>query len=188
MNKNFFNVMFIFKIPVKKDFKKKEKIFIINNHNELEKIPAKIDNVLKNKIKARLSKECTAYLYIEQGVIKGYLFSHHPKVKDIWHDFLPTNHFDARLFDIYVQPAYRGCEIAPMLQQEFVNDMYKRGVLFLWSAVNHRNYNSINCHRKVNSQIIQKNFLIKIFGRNIISIVWPTLKINILIGKRRNKL
>jgi len=174
-------------VPLKESVPLKN-IYIIRNDAELENLSVQISDALSKKIKLRLKNECTAYLFVESGVLKGYMFCHHPNLRTVWHDCLPTNVSEGRIFDVYVFPEHRGKGLAPTLHCTLVNDMYSKGVSIVWSVVKTTNYNSLEYHQKVNAVKIKEVFIFKFVRCNIVSVVWPGLKIYLLFGRRRNKL
>lgn len=126
------------------------------------------------------------FIFSDDGEIKGYSFVHTPEDEE-WNDALPTHPKTARLSSTYVEPEYRGLGIrGKILSAQFA--YCQQADLSLWSVIEKSNTSSIRSTEKSGGVRTRTNYLIKVVGRNVLSICTKPLKIYVLIGRRRARL
>jgi GNAT superfamily N-acetyltransferase len=106
----------------------------------------------------------------ETSQLAGYYWVIVPDKKPVWHDKYCVRPGEAFGFDAFVVPEYRGKGIFPFLKAEAVKDCtLDRKCKGLYSVVERSNKSSIKANLKLGS-IVGKNYLVKIFRRNVMSI------------------
>lgn len=123
------------------------------------------------------------FIYLENNVVKGYSFLHLPKNIE-WHDSLPTRNDEARTVSSFVEPDFRGIGIRGELlksQKNFCLENKKK----LWCVIEGTNTSSIKATQKAGVEKVRMNYLVKIIGRNIFSILTNTLSFFFLWGEKR---
>lgn len=142
-----------------------------------------IDSRLRYYLMMRKGKpEWVLFYFGSSKDIYGYSFLHIPK-KTEWNDSLPTKPTEARTSASYTYPEYRGQGI----RGEVINlqvGYAQKNKLKLWSVIEESNNLSLHASRK-NGRPYRVNYLIKIMGRNIISILTNPFRIYLLLGDRR---
>lgn len=122
------------------------------------------------------------FAYLEGLEILGYSFLHIP-VSEEWNDSLPTFKGEARISSAFVYPQYRGKgirgEIYKMQYQYACEHSLK-----LWSVIEKSNFSSIKAASKTGG-VEGLNYLIKVLGRNVLSIVSNPFRVYLLYGRRR---
>lgn len=141
------------------------------------------DLVLRRYVDNRIgSCSWTLFLYWERDVLAGYSFLHTPSHEE-WNDSLPTFPKEARISSQFVYPEFRGKGIIGrlFLAQKIHAEQTSKT---LWSVIENSNYASMKAASKVGF-VKRKNYLIKFFGRNIISVLTSPLEVYVLYGCRR---
>jgi GNAT superfamily N-acetyltransferase len=140
------------------------------NEFAIDNLPGDASPRLRKLISARTrSASWRLFVYHDQGTIKGYSFLHAPKSID-WIDSLPTLPQQARLSSSFVEPDYRGQGVrGKILWHQFqycMTENYK-----LWAVIEKSNTSSIRVAEKVGAVRSRTNYLIKIAGHNVFSIL-----------------
>ncbi|WDZ51161.1 hypothetical protein LF296_18060 [Acinetobacter vivianii] len=123
------------------------------------------------------------FLYIENHQVLGYSFLHTPFSTE-WNDSLPTYKHEARESSTYVEVSARGKGIRGILlasQKKYCLEQNRK----MWCVIEAANEASIKSTKKSGVISIEKNYLLKLWGRNIVSILMHTLKIFFLWGEKR---
>lgn len=131
--------------------------------------------LLKYLERRRGERSWYLFAYIDQGIMKGYSFLHLPH-KEEWHDSLPTRPGEARETATFVEPEYRGQGIRGGLlaaQFKYCQENNKK----MWAVIERSNVSSIKSTLKNGGKCIGSNYLIKVLGKNVISIVTKPLKV-----------
>lgn len=135
-------------------------------------------------IKKREGKESwRLFLYIEGNKVLGYSFLHVPLYTE-WNDSLPTYRDEARESSTYVEASARGRGIRGYLlasQKQYCLEKNKK----MWCVIESINSASIKSTKKSGVISIEKNYLIKLMGRNIFSILTKSFKLFLLLGDKR---
>ncbi len=138
---------------------------------------------LSSTIKERVNNPAwVCFYYHDNNIIMGYSFLHIPHIIE-WNDSLPTLPNEARLGSNFVHPNYRGQRIRGEICKQQINYAYKHK-LKLWSVIEKTNIASIRAESRFKTTKTN-NYLIKFFGRNIITILSEPLRIYVLKGNRR---
>lgn len=124
------------------------------------------------------------FYYIHNNTILGYSFLHITENEE-WNDALPTKHGEARLGSNFVYPEYRGRRIRGSICKQQINYAYEAN-LKLWSVIERSNTASIAAESPY-SQICSRNYLIKLLGKNIITIISKPLQMHILLGDKNER-
>ena len=132
------------------------------------------------RFERRLNSECTGYFYIIDGQAAGMIWANHPS-SEMWFDSMPTMPGSARAVGTFVHPNYRGRGVAVALRQFLVHDMNNRGISNVWGVAEFSNKRSQAYNQKAGIERIEVNWLVKFYGRNVLSIVgrrvfvlWPS--------------
>lgn len=143
------------------------------------------DDRLAVFLKNRLNNPAWIFFYHHEGEeILGYSFLHVPEQPE-WNDSLPTMPGEARVGSNYVYPKYRGRGIIGSICRQEIN-FSRINNLKLWSVIEKSNTASLRAEGKY-CTAKKNNYLIKIYARNIISIVTNPLRLYLLLGKRRER-
>lgn len=146
------------------------------------------DFVISERLNAYIQKRkgmdtWRLFLYIENYQILGYSFLHTPLSTE-WNDSLPTYNNEARESSTYVESVARGRGIRGILlasQKKYCSEQNKK----MWCVIEAVNEASIKSTKKSGVKYIEKNYLLKFFGRNIFSILTNTLSFFLLWGEKR---
>lgn len=122
------------------------------------------------------------FYYKENDEIHGYGFLHIP-VKEEWNDCLPTVKGQARVGSVYVYPKHRGKGIRGVIAKCQIQYSQEHN-LKLWSVIEASNKASIRAASKTGF-INRHNYLCKIIGVNIVSIMTNPFKVYLLLGDKR---
>lgn len=142
---------------------------------------SRLDKAFKNYMERRKNNTTwRAYGYFIEDTLVGYGFIHIPESVE-WNDALPTLPNEARIGSLYVNPEYRGRRIVNEICLALIKNTQRDKV---WAVIESSNKSSLKAALRIGN-IWKTNFLIKIFGRNIISITTKPLKIYFLIKNRR---
>lgn len=141
------------------------------------------DQRLLNYLNNRMEKTSwILFLYKETEEIKGYGFLHIPGLEE-WNDSLPTFSYEARSSSRFVFSESRGQGIHGQLSIAMRHYAQKHNRI-LWSVIENSNDASIRAAIKTGI-LKRKNYLIKIAGRNVISVLTNPFKFYVLYGSRR---
>ena len=167
-------------------FSENERVSFFSLDNmEIESVLKYNDSNLARYLNMRAGDPSWYFFYYSEGdEILGYSFLHIP-VKVEWNDSLPTLSGEARVSSNYVYPEHRGKKIRGLICEQQIDYSFKKG-LKMWSVIERFNNSSIRaeskyCYRKEN------NYLLKVFSRNIISIISNPFQIHLLLGRKREK-
>lgn len=134
--------------------------------------------------KRRGSPNWILFYYIQGSSILGYSFLHTP-IKEEWNDSLPTRPGEARLGSNFVYPEYRGRRIRGSICKQQINYAYKTN-LKLWSVIEKSNTASIAAENSY-SKVWSQNYLIKLLGKNAVTIISNPLEAHILLGHKNER-
>lgn len=180
-------------------FFKKRYIFSYSNQSEISDniyflsmadfdtnlLPIILDSRLNNYLEMRRGNSRWIIFYYEfDDEIYGYSFLHIPAQEE-WHDSLPTMINEARTSATYVYPEYRGKGIRGKIFSEQMKYAEKYGIK-LWSVIEDSNSSSLRASSKMGKSY-RVNYLIKIMGRNIFSVLTDPFQVYLLLGDRREK-
>lgn len=98
-----------------------------------------------------------------------------PPNKPYWYDNLHSNFDECRFANDYVVPEYRGKHIAQYINQERLDYAFNSGFNSVSVIVEAYRKPAVHNQKKV-SRLVGKNYLIKLFGINIISVLKETAK------------
>ncbi len=122
------------------------------------------------------------FYYKKNDEIQGYGFLHIP-VKEEWNDCLPTTRGQARVGSVYVYPEHRGKGIRGVIAKYQIQYSQERN-LELWSVIEASNIASIRAASKT-GYIHRSNYLGKVLGVNIFSVLTNPFKVDLLLGGKR---
>lgn len=122
------------------------------------------------------------FYYKENDEILGYSFLHTP-AKIEWNDALPTMPYSARVSSNFVYPKHRGKGIRSVIAKCQMQYSQEHN-LKLWSVIEASNNASIRAASKTGF-INRHNYLCKIIGVNIFSIMTNPFKVYLLLGDKR---
>lgn len=172
-----------FKIKIIVDFRQLNANLIKNLSNE------SLRNLDLTKIQKRLAYGNNIWFYIidelHDCIIASY-WAIIPKNEGVWHDSFFIQPHDALLCNAFVNPKFRRLGFYEFLIQfthtYLLNYINCRSV---YTIVEKSNYASLSANRKSGVLLIYRQFLLKIFGINVISIIKSEKKIQIrsLIGR-----
>lgn len=123
-----------------------------------------------------------AFFFLRDGCILGYSFLHVPTEIE-WNDSLPTLAYEARVSNQFVYPEYRGRGVVNAIlraQSQFA----KQESRMLWAVIEKSNFSSMKAGLRA-GRIVRKNYLVKLVGRNVISILTNPFRVYLLTGWRR---
>lgn len=107
----------------------------------------------------------------ETREIIGHQWAVFPEKKDsVWHDCLPIKKGSAYSADAYIVPEYRGRRLHAYMKRELIARLVKMGIQSCYAVVENMNERSFRSNSRT-GRILARNVLIKLFGRNILSIV-----------------
>lgn len=125
---------------------------------------------------------------VEKGKqILAYAWMNSPTDREVWHDSLPTEVGEIRIFDVWTDPLHRGQGLAGTLYAAILNEATQKPLRRIWAVVESSNYSSIRLHEKSGFVVSSTNWLIKFWGCNVFSVI-PGRGLCFLIGVRRNRL
>ena len=158
----------------------------------LENVPGKLLNIaISERLRRFIEKrsDCQSwrlFVFEEQSRIVGYSFIHAPVCVE-WNDSLPTHPLTARLSSDYVEQEFRGKGIrGKILSDQF--EYCRQEGLYLWSAIERTNASAIRATEKAGGVRVSTNYLVKVIGRNVLSICTKPFEVYVLVGKRRSRL
>ena len=126
------------------------------------------------------------FVYSESGIIQGYSFLHVPKRVE-WHDSLPTFPGEARETSTFVEPEHRGKGIRGIILEQQKSYCIKNNLTF-WCVIENVNTDSIRSTVRSGGTPVRDNYLIKLWKRNVLSILTRPLRPYFLHGVRRARL
>ena len=174
--------------------------FHILGPSELEaKVPPSVQAFLERRATPKslnqrlLSKNCCAFIAITESADLpiGVVWALAPQDTTTWHDSIPVRPGEALGFGAYVTPQFRrrGLFLAMLYERDryLLNDL---GVNRVLRVVENSNVPSYNGLVKYGARRIADNLLVKLMGRNILSIFRHDnrLEIYALVGNRRARL
>lgn len=127
--------------------------------------------------------EFPLFVAVEDNEILGYSFLFIP-VTRAWHDSLPSNPGEARETSTWVEPAHRGQGVRQSLLAAQVDYCQERGVRLL-AVIEAANVASARSSVRSGANVSQRNVLIKVLGRNVLSLTTNPLRAHLLVGARR---
>jgi len=152
---------------------------------DIEPLLPGLDETLKKYLNMRQNSSAWIFFsYQVNGKLAGYSFLHVP-VTDEWNDALPTHNGSARVASVFVNEKHRGRRIAEKLLSAMSKYGYDNS-LSIWAVVEASNSSSLKLFLR-NGYIMKKNYLIKIWKRNVFSILTHPFKIYFLLGDKRAK-
>lgn len=122
--------------------------------------------------------------YREEEERMGYSFLHVPAQEE-WNDSLPTRPGEARISSSFVYPEFRGRGIRGEMFKKQYQYSAENG-LKLWAVIEKSNYASIKAASKTGN-IERENYLVKIVGKNVISILTSPLSIDLLVEEKASR-
>ncbi|MCH7337301.1 hypothetical protein [Acinetobacter sp. NIPH 2699] len=133
--------------------------------------------------KRKFSPDWQIFIYLDNDTVQGYSFLHIPQ-ESVWHDSLPTGKDEARTVSSFVEPAFRGRGIRGELLKSQKNFCIKNNKA-LWCVIESTNISSIRATQKSKIVMIRTNYLLKLIGRNVFSILTNPFKFFLLWGNKR---
>lgn len=133
---------------------------------------------------------CTLFLYTVDQEIAGWYWGIAPKVDRIWHDRVPIDPETVFLFNAFVPEKHRGRGIYRELIIAAVN-YYRRNAPdgSISIVVERRNKVSLYINSSMGFKVVRRNFLIKSFGKNVLSVFTNPIRIYwVLTSAPRNNL
>jgi len=152
-------------------------LLIVKQTNELlpKHRKALLEHIGKDKLNSRLSNPCiTLYLaiYKETKAVAGYYCTAVPDQLPIWHDKVYVSPCSVLGLDAFTISAYRGKRVFPFLKAHAIHQhINKEGHKFFYSVVEISNKSSLQSNHRLGLNIVGKNYLIRFFKKNIISII-----------------
>ena len=105
------------------------------------------------------------------GQVVGYQWAVFPTENTtIWHDSLPVKPGEACSANHFVRPAYRGRGINRILTKYMVNSLKESNITSCFAVIENKNKASLKSSLRFGSKEAA-NYLVKLLGRNIFSIV-----------------
>lgn len=158
-------------------------IFISMTDSDIESLLERADTHFVKYLRMRKDNPAwIVFYYQKDDEIYGYSFLHAP-IEEEWNDSLPTNSKEARVSTDFVYPEHRGKGILGEITKCQIKYAAENN-LKLWCVIESSNTSAIRASYKY--KFIEKsNYLIKILGRNFISIVTNPLRVTILLGRKR---
>lgn len=178
---------YIYNYPIKKE----SITHSIQTFDLINSLPAHLLEIatdrLKHYIKIRSnSPNWIIFLCVKNNEIIGYSFLHTPSSIE-WNDSLPTLSGEARESSTYVEPTHRGKGIRSMLLAAQVNYCNQQNKT-MWAVIEKSNSSSIKSTERFGAIRIRTNYLIKIIGRNFLSILSGPLSFYLIDKSKRQRL
>lgn len=167
-------------------YDKNENVLFFNMNEE---VPTAIKNVNDKRLKKFIDDRFNdsswiLFFYLKDNEVMGYSFIHAPSDVE-WNDSLPTSPGEGRTTSTYVYPKYRGKRIRNYIaQQQFAYALSNN--LKLWSVIEASNTASLKSSLRI-GRIKKTNYLIKIYGKNIISIIIKPFEFFLLVGRKHER-
>lgn len=181
----FFKKRIIFK--AEKDFlssKKKDEneynFFLVTLSNLQELYALKDREKLGQRAESRLLHgNVFAVIATKETVAVGFYWGvKGSKNNVVWHDKIPLFEKQGLAFNAYVFPDFRRKGIYRLLQYEVHKHLFENGCQEVFTIVEEANAPSIKANVKFGLEICAKNYLLKILGKNIISIIKKPKEVN----------
>jgi len=167
---------------------------IVNERKKLQSITNINSSLNENKVEIFLKRlenlSLTLYLALDKNnsKIAGYYWTAEAKEKPIWHDNSYIEPGSVLGLDAYTLPEYRGKNTFPFLKAVAINNMItSKEYNKFYSVVEESNNASIRSNEKLGLKIVGKNYLLKIFKRNVFSIIHRNNRWEIHCVLRRSK-
>jgi len=151
---------------------------IITSSNDLS---AKADmwdltgyNLVEKFAKRLKDPSLTLYLALdrENARIAGYFWTAEANEGPVWHDKIYVEPGSALGLDAFTLPEYRGKGAFPFLKSVAIRRTVLEGdARALYSIVEGSNYASIRANEKLGLKKAGENYLIKVFGENVLSVI-----------------
>jgi RimJ/RimL family protein N-acetyltransferase len=107
---------------------------------------------------------------------------------DRWHDKIHVDDGDALLFDAYVIPRYRQQGVYSDINRRLGSVADKMGADRLFAVVESKNEASMKAHKKCGMEAIGTNYLVKVFRRNVATILVSENTVSISLSPLLNQL
>ncbi|WP_186474883.1 GNAT family N-acetyltransferase [Psychrobacter sp. KCTC 72983] len=152
---------------------------------DIEPLLKRIDSRFANYLRMRKDNPAWILFYFEiDNKILGYSFLHVP-VQEEWNDSLPTNSGEARVSTNFVYPEYRGKGILSEIAKCQIKYASEHD-LKLWCVIENSNVPAMRATCK-NAHIDRTNYLIKVMKRNVFSVLTNPVRVNLLLGNKRER-
>lgn len=138
----------------------------------------------------RVHLGCTLFLYTVDQEIAGWYWGVAPKTDRIWHDRVPVDTETVFLFNAFVPEKHRGRGVYRELITAAVNHYRKNAPdRSISIVVERQNKVSLHINSSMGFNVVRRNFLIKSFGKNVLSVFTNPIRIYwVLTGAPRNNL
>lgn len=141
------------------------------------------DEKLLSHLKKRQGDSAWVFFFCNDGLnTLGYGFLHAPRQEE-WNDSLPTLPGEARISSTFVYPDFRGRGV----RAEIFKAQYfyaQENNLTLWSVIEERNVSSMRAASKT-GYVGRENYLLKFFGRNVLSVLTNPFQVFLMYPSRR---
>lgn len=126
------------------------------------------------------------FVVVVDGKIAAYSSLHVGQRESVWLDSLPTQSGEARESGTYVEPAFRGRGLRHALLAAQSEYCTARG-LELWAVIEASNRPSVSSSLRAGGSIAASNYLLKLAGINVLSIVDRPFQIHLMTSAKRRK-
>lgn len=134
-------------------------------------------------LKARVNGDSwKVFFLIEGDTLKGYSFLHCPSRTE-WNDCLPTAVGQARESSTFVELPFRRTGIRGQLLNAQRRYCSERS-LSMWCVIEKANIASCRSTTQGHGVRIRRNYLLKLCGVNIASVVTPPLEVHFVLGHK----
>ena len=142
-------------------------------------LKADVNNLIKHDLMDKFVKRLenpsfTLYLALnkDNSEIAGYFWTAEANEEPIWHDKIYVEPNSVLGLDAFTLPEYRGKGAFPFLKSVAIkHTVLQTRSRSLYPIVESSNKASIRANEKLGLRIAGENYLIKLFGRNIFSII-----------------
>ena len=141
-------------------------------------LKADVNNLIKHDLMDKFVKRLenpsfTLYLALnkDNSEIAGYFWTAEVKKEPIWHDKIYTEPNSVLGFNAFTFPEYRGKNAYPFIFSIAIKNTVQRDVKCYYTIVEMSNKASIRVHEKLGLKAAGENYLVKLFGVNIFSII-----------------
>lgn len=167
-----------------------------SRHTVVKCSPAQLDKEVPGvELPGRLSRladqriECTDEFPLFVALdgdrrVMGYSFLFVPR-EDSWHDGLPVRVGEARETSSWVEEEFRGYGVRGSILADQMAYCAARGLRFT-AVIEGSNRPSFRSSAKSGAWVRQRNLLIKVIGRNVMSVTTSPLRVYVLAGTRRS--
>jgi len=148
---------------------------IVRNIRELPPIEKMNNKTTHIKFTKRLENpSLTLYLALDKtnSQLACYYWIAEAKERPIWHDKIYVEKDSVLGFDAFTLPEYRGKNAFPFLQSLAIKNTVQEGnYKCFYSVVESSNKASLRAHEKLGLKVGGYNYLIKLYGINVFSII-----------------